>query len=156
MSLQYHGLMRKRSSIDRSYMPGTTVLHIYLHISYCLELDVWADAEPRVSGHDQGLLERVPRLADGVARWAARVRAAADPRRAGRVRAQNALALVPLVRAASRLASADQAHHDVPRRSHTAREHRQAQQVSEEGPPVGGLPQVPARHQRRRPLAALQ
>ena len=46
MSLQYHGLIRKRSSIDRSYIPGTTVVGLnvlfnyrttndYLSISYC-------------------------------------------------------------------------------------------------------------------------
>ena len=40
MSLQYDGLIRKRSSIDRSYIPGTTVLTFikYIFVVLCVLL----------------------------------------------------------------------------------------------------------------------
>ena len=50
MSLQYHGLIRKRSSIDRSYIPGTTVLQKKLHyFKRYLEKNDKADKNESVS-----------------------------------------------------------------------------------------------------------
>lgn len=88
------------------------------------EPHVRSDALARLPRHDQGLLERLPRLAMRAARRAKTLLAATDSRRSDRVRAQDALAPLPLVRAAQGLASAHQAHHDVSWSAHTHRGHR--------------------------------
>ena len=118
------------------------------------ESDVRSDTVSRSSRHHKRLLECVPRLAVRATRRAQSIRAAAHQGRSDLLLEENALALVPFVCAAQRVARAHQTHHDVSRRAHSHRSDSQRLQAAQ-ARPLGGDPQVLFGHKRRRASATL-